>query len=115
MRLFYLVVAFAAGTLCGLYDLRTGHTQGTAMFIAGLAFLFAAFWPAWALSGAVAIALGVPATYLVARLVGAEIPYPPAPHVGATLLALLPAVGASLLGVFMRRVFGGEPRNPLRP
>lgn len=115
MRLFFLLVAFAAGMLCGLYDLRTGHTAGTALFIAGLAFLFAAFWPAWALSGGIAIALGVPATYLVAMLARVPIPYPPTPHVGATLLALLPAVAAALLGMFLRRLFGGEPRNPLRP
>ena len=115
MRLFFLVVAFAVGMLCGVYDLRTGHTQGTALFIAGLAFLFAAFWPASAISSGIAMALGVPATYLIARLVGAEIPYPPAPHVGATLLALLPAVGASLFGMFIRHLFGSEPRNPLRP
>lgn len=108
MRTAMFGLAVVAGVLCGLYDLGSGRTLITALLVAGAAFVLAVVRPSSAWMTAVLVALGVPAVYLWATLAQRAIPYPPSPHIAATLLALLPAVGAALLGVFLHRIVVGE-------
>lgn len=108
MRIVMFALAVVAGVLCGLYDLQSGRTVITAVLIAVAAFVLALVRPSSAWMTAVLVALGVPAVYLWATIADRAIPYPPSPHIAATLLALLPAVGAALLGVFLHRIVIGE-------
>jgi hypothetical protein len=108
MRMVMFGLAVVAGVLCGLYDLESGRTLITALLVAAAAFVLAVVRPSSAWMTAVLVALGVPAVYLWASLAQRAIPYPPSPHIAATLLALLPAVGAALLGVFLHRIVVGE-------
>lgn len=108
MRIVMFALAVVAGVLCGLYDLQSGRTAITALLIAVAAFVLALVRPSSAWMTAVLVALGVPAVYLWATVAQRAIPYPPSPHIAATLLALLPAVGAALLGVFLHRLVMGE-------
>ena len=108
MRIMMFALAVVAGVLCGLYDLESGRTMITALLVATAAFVLALVRPSSAWMTAVLVALGVPAVYLWATIAERAIPYPPSPHIAATLLALLPAVGAALLGVFFHRLVIGE-------
>ena len=108
MRMVMFGLAAIAGVLCGWYDLGSGRTLITALLVAAAAFVLAVLRPSSAWMTAVLVALGVPAVYLWATLAQRAIPYPPSPHIAATLLALLPAVGAALLGLFLHRIVLGE-------
>ncbi len=108
MRTVMFGLAVVAGVLCGLYDLESGRTLITALLVAGAAFVLAVVRPSSAWMTAILVALGVPAVYLWATLAHRAILYPPSPHIAATLLALLPALGAALLGVFLHRTVVGE-------
>ncbi len=108
MRIVMFGLAVVAGVLCGLYDLGSGRTLITALLVAAASFTLAIVRPSSAWMTAVLVALGVPAVYLWATAAQRAIPYPPSPHVAATLLALLPAVGAALVGVFLHRIVIGE-------
>jgi hypothetical protein len=114
MRVLYFVLAVLAGVACGLYQMRTGHTAGTAVALVVVALVLAALWPAWGLSSAVGAALGVPAAYLGASIAGAAIPFPPSPHFAATLIAFLPAVSGALLGLLIRRLLTGDASQARR-
>ena len=108
MRIVMFGLAVVAGVLCGLYDLGSGRTMITALLVAVAAFVLAIVRPSSAWMTAILVALGVPAVYLWATIANRAIPYPPSPHIAATLLALLPAVGAALIGVFLHRLVIGE-------
>ncbi len=114
MRALYFLMALLAGAACGLVHLRNGQTAVTALALAGAALVLAAVWPAWGLSSAVAVALGVPVAYLGASLLSAEIRHPPSPHFAATLLAFLPAITGALLGLLLHRIVAGESARPTR-
>lgn len=114
MRVLYFLFALLAGVACGLYHMRTGHTLVTALALGGVSLALAGVKPAWGLTSAVAVALGVPVAYLGASFLGVAIPFPPSPHFAATLLALLPAVSGALVGLFLRRAVAGDPTRPTR-
>jgi hypothetical protein len=109
MRALFLLVALVAGLGIGLFNLSTGDTLTTAILIAVAAFVLAIVRPSFAWMSATVVGLGVPLVYLGATLAGATIEYPPAPSIAATLLALLPAVAAALLGLAVRRLVLGPP------
>lgn len=112
MRIVMFGLAVVTGVLCGLYDLGSGRTLITAVLVAIASFVLAIVRPSSAWMTAVLVALGVPAVYLWATIAQRAIPYPPSPHIAATLLTLLPAVGAALLGVFLHRIVIGEQGAP---
>jgi hypothetical protein len=114
MRVLYFLLAVLAGVGCGFYHMRVGQTWTTALLLAGAALILAAIRPPWGLSSGVGVALGVPAAYLAASLLGLAIPVPPSPHFAATLLAFLPATGGALAGLFVRRLLAGDPAGPTR-
>jgi hypothetical protein len=109
MRVLFLLLALIAGLGIGLYNFSTGDTLTTTIMLAVVAFLLAVLRPSSALMSATVIGLGVPLSYLGATLGGVAIEYPPSPNIAATLLALLPAVAAALLGLAVRRLVVGAP------
>lgn len=109
MRVLFLLLALVAGLGIGLYNFSTGDTLTTAIMLAVVAFLLAVLRPSFAWMSATVIGLGVPLIYLGATLGGVAIEYPPSPNIAATLLALLPAVAAALLGLAVRRLVVGAP------
>jgi hypothetical protein len=109
MRALFLLLALAAGIAIGVYNLSTGDTLTTAIMVAAVAFILAIVRPSFAWMSATLVGLGVPLVYLGATLGGLAIEYPPTPNIAATLLALLPAVAAALLGLAVRRLVLGAP------
>ena len=109
MRMLFLLIALLAGLGIGLYNFGTGDTLMTAVMLAAAAFVLAVVRPSFAWMSATLVGLGVPLVYLGATLGGVAIEYPPSPNVAATLLALLPAVAAALLGLAVRRLVLGAP------
>ncbi|HET7603811.1 MAG TPA: hypothetical protein VFK36_12385 [Gemmatimonadales bacterium] len=109
MRMLFLVLALVAGLGIGLYNFTTGDALVTAVLLAVAAFVLAVVRPSYAWMSATVIGLGVPLVYLGATLAGVAIEFPPSPNVAATLLALLPAVAAALLGLALRRLVLGAP------
>jgi hypothetical protein len=111
MRVLFLLVALAAGVAIGIYDFTTGDAMLTAVLLAVAAFVLAIVRPSFAWMSATVVGLGVPLVYLAATLAGVAIEYPPTPNLAATLLALLPAVAAALLGLALRRLVLGAPTS----
>ena len=108
-------VALAAGVGCGVYYFTRGQFGTTALYLAGVALVAALIAPAWAMSLAVAEAIGVPLAYGVLLVVGAHIAFPPSPHFAATLLALLPTLTGAMFGLGLRWVFSGDSGSSLHP
>ena len=78
------------------------------------AFLLALICPAWSISGAIGVALGVPMAYLVAAIVGLDIVHPPSPNLAATLVGLLPSTAGALAGRGLRHRLAAQPKSHLR-
>ena len=114
MRIAGLAVALLAGVGCGLHYFARGDFTGTALYLAGIAFVLALLVPSWAMSLADAEALGVPLAYGGMLLAGANVAFPPQPHVAATLLALLPTLAGAMLGLGIRWIFSSESSSSLR-
>lgn len=111
MRVLFLLLALAAGVGIGVYNFTTGDALMTAVLLAVAGFVLAVVRPSFAWMSATVVGLGVPLVYLGATVGGVAIEYPPTPNLAATLLALLPAVAAALLGLALRRLVLGAPTS----
>lgn len=103
LRVLVLAIALVAGIGCGMFDLVTGRTVLTALFVSAASFALALVRPRYALISASIVALGIPTVYFISMAAGATIPYPPAPNAAVTLLALIPALGAAGLALLVHR------------
>ncbi len=111
MRMLFLLFALVAGVVIGIYNFTTGNALMTAVLLAAASFLLAVVRPGYAWMSAIVVGLGLPLVYLGATLSGVAIEFPPSPNLAATLLALLPAVAAALLGLALRRLVLGPPTS----
>jgi hypothetical protein len=97
-----LLLAACIGVACGIFDLH-----------AGAAFVLALILPAGAVPRAIVMGLSIPAVYFAATLLDITIPFPPLPHFAVTIVALVPALAGTLLGLALRRLIpsGGPTRR----
>ena len=112
LRAFGLLAAAILGIACGIFDLRTGRSETTALLLGGAAMLFALGSPLGAVPRAVVLGACIPLVYFVATLLDLTIPYPPVPHYAATAIAVVPALAGALLGLALRHLV--PDRGPRR-
>ena len=109
-RIGMCLLALILGLTIALVD---AHADGPPLpvlllFLFGSALGFAS--PRTAVGTALILGVSIFALHVVGPHVGYRPPYTPSPTVFATLLALIPAVIGTLLGVWLRRgVFGSQP------
>jgi hypothetical protein len=108
-----IVLAACIGVACGIYDLHTGRSDSMALFLGAGGFLLAVVAPAGAVPRALVMGLSIPLVYFVATRLDLTIPFPPAPHYIVTVVALIPALAGTLLGLGLRRLLptGGPARR----
>ena len=108
-----LLLAACIGVACGIFDLHTGRSDTTGLMLAGAAFLLALVLPAGAVPRAIVMGVSIPAVYLAATLLDLTIPFPHSPHFAVTIIALVPALAGTLLGLALRRLLpsGGPTRR----
>jgi hypothetical protein len=113
LRLIGLFLAACVGVACGVFDLHTGRSDTMALFLGGACLLTAVIAPAGAVLRAIVAALSVPLVYFIATLLDLTIPYPPTPHYAVTVVALVPALAGTLIGLALRRLLpsGGPTRR----
>jgi hypothetical protein len=108
-----ILLAAAIGIACGIYDLQTGRSDTMALFLGGAALILGLIVPVGAVPRAIVMGLSIPAVYFVANLLDLTIPYPPMPHYAVSIVALVPALAGTLLGLALRKLLpsGGPPRR----
>lgn len=110
-----LLLAAVIGIGCGVFDLMTGRSDTTGLFVATAGFALALMVPSGAVARAVIMGVSIPLVYFVATLLEIDFPYPPTPHYLATIIALVPALAGTLFGLGVRRLASGGTNSRLRP
>ena len=106
-----LALAILASILTGWVSLNTNEVQPAVIVIGVSCFLLGVAVPRLALLWAAIVGLGVFGGYALAGLLGIAVKAPPEPNIWASLIALVPALVASLLGAFT----GHFARTPMSP
>ena len=111
-----ILLAACIGIACGIYDLHTGRSDTMALFLGAAGLMLAVVAPTGAVPRALVLGLSIPLVYFVATLLDLTIPFPPAPHYIVTVVALVPALAGTLLGLGLRRLLptGGPARRARR-
>jgi len=98
-----LLLSVATGVLVGVTGLRTEELQGPGGVLFAAAFFLAAWQPDGAWRRGLMLGLSVPMAQIVSQLSGQALPY----TVGnpyATLLAIIPAMLGTLVGIAVSRL-----------
>lgn len=104
------LLTLAAGVLVGVTDLRSVDVQGpvAALFTAG--FILAAWHPEGAWRRGLMLGASVPLAHVVAQVTHHTLPYT-VDHPASTLLAVVPAMLGTLVGVGVSRLRNAAPSS----
>jgi NO-binding membrane sensor protein with MHYT domain len=106
-----LLLTVAAGVLVGVTDVRSPEVQGPVGVLFAAAFFLAAWHPEGAWRRGLMLGLSVPLAHLVAHVTGHALPYTVENPV-TTLLAIVPAMLGTVVGVGVSRLRQSSARRP---
>ena len=112
-----LLLTMAVGVVAGVSDLRSTEVQGSVGVLFAAGFVLAAWHPDGAWRRGLMLGMSVPLAHLVSQLTGHALPYT-VEHPIATLLAVVPAMLGTLVGMAVSRLRTSDvetPRNNLPP
>jgi len=98
-----LLLTMVAGVVAGVTDLRSTEVQGSVGVLFAAAFFLAAWHPDGAWRRGLMLGMSVPLAHLVSQVTGQALPYT-VEHPVATLLAVVPAMLGSMVGVAVSRL-----------
>jgi hypothetical protein len=104
------LLTVAAGVVVGVTDVRSVDVQGPVAVLFSAGFFLAAWHPEGAWRRGLMLGASVPLAHIVARLTHHTLPYT-VDHPASTLLAIVPAMLGTIVGVGVSRLRHAEPTS----